>query len=420
MNQAAPKPVSAPTEAAGDDEAHRFGRPPENLPSYQPAPPTRRTKSQVEIRALDLNRRKDRAAFIDMAPPLYEADPHYIAPLRHNMMHFLRPAQNPALRNLDIESFVAVQDGRTLGRITAHIDRAFDAYHETKAGFFGFFECVPSQEIAHALLGTALASLERRGAKEVFGPLNFTTNHQSGLLIENFDRPAFIENNYNPPYYQDLIESFGFGKAKDLLAWWIDVGQGLDNPKVARVAKVAERIRKREGITVRGLNMRDLDGEIERVFSLYNRSWEKNWGFVPLDREEFSTIARELRSIVIPSLVIFVEVKGEPVGFSCTLPNINEVMPRNGRLLPFAWWRLWRGMKRTQHGRLYTLGVVPEYRKRGLEALMFVETVKRGKAAGFSGGEIGWTLEDNDLINRAIESMDGYIDRRYRIFGMKL
>jgi ribosomal protein S18 acetylase RimI-like enzyme len=159
---------------------------------------------------------------------------------------------------------------------------------------------------------------------------------------------------------------------------------------------------------------------VERIFTLYNEAWQKNWGFVKVARKEFETIVHDLKQVIVPDLVIFVEFEGKPVGFVCTLPNINEVMPKNGRLFPFGWYKPLVGMKSIKHGRLFTLGVIPQYRKRGLESLLFIETVKRGKAAGLVGGEIGWTLEDNDLINRAIETMDGRLDRTYRILGMSL
>ena len=186
------------------------------------------------------------------------------------------------------------------------------------------------------------------------------------------------------------------------------------------MARIAERIKKREGVTVRGLNLKDVEGERKRLFELYVKAWEKNWGFVPVDPAEFEWLTKDLLEIVIPELVIFVELEGKVVGFCSTIPNVQEVMPKDGKIFPFGWWKLLTGMKKIKSARLYTLGMLPEFRKRGLESLMFSETVVRAQAVGIINGEIGWTLEDNDLINRAIESMDGRVDRRYRILGLKL
>lgn len=419
-----PDEISAVERKKGVDplrEEYRFGRPPENLPKFEPPVPTRVTETAgVRLEILDLRRPRDRMRFLDMAAPIYRGDPNYIEPLRLERMKFLDPSRNPSFASLEVLPLLAHANGKVVGRITAHIDRAYDAYHECRAGWFGFFECINDRRVAHALLDEAARWLKGRGATEMIGPFNFTSSHQIGLLVENFDRPPFVEMTYNPRYYEELLTSFGLAKAKDLFAWWIDIRQGLENPKVARVARIAERVRQRAGVTVRAARMADFDREVERVFDLYNRAWEKNWGFVKITPKEFEAIVRDLKQVVEPELVLFVECQDRPVGFSCTLPNINAIMPKDGRLFPFGWYKLLFGRKAIKEARLFTLGVLPEYRKQGLESLMFIETVERARKLGFHGGEIGWTLEDNDLVNRAIEAMDGRLDRRYRVLGLSL
>lgn len=404
----------------GGDE-FRFGRPPENLPPLEPAVPTRIVDAQgVRLEDVDLSNGRDRSRFLDMVAPIYSGDPNFIVPLKMERMKFLDPARNPSFENLEVRPMLAHLHGRAAGRITAHVDRAYNRYHNANVGWFGFFECINDRRVAHALLQEAVTWLKGKGCTELVGPMNFTTNHQVGLLVENFDRPAYVEMTYNPRYYEELITSFGFGKAKDLFVWWIDISGGIENEKIARMARITDKIKRREGISLRALDMKRFDEEIDRLFGLYNAAWQKNWGFVPLTRKEFEAITNDLKQIVIPEIVLFVEVGGKAVGFSCALPNVNEVMPKNGRLFPFGWWRLATGMRKVKHGRLFTLGVVPEYRKRGLEALMMVETVVRAKNIGLVAGEIGWTLEDNDLINRAIQGMDAKLDRRYRLLGLRL
>lgn len=413
-------PEAAKQEVQDDKDLYRFGRPPDLRSFAQDAPGRVTDFSGVEVKEIDLSSRSARSHFLDMADPLYAGDPNYISPLRMHFMKFLDPAKNPAFENLEVRALIAYQNGKPVGRMTVHVDRKYNEYHESKSGFFGFFESVNDRKVAHALLQNGVDWLKAKGIEEIFGPMNFTTNHQVGLLVNNFDRPPFVEETYNPRYYEELLTSFGFGKAKDLYVWWVDVTNGLESKKRQRLARIADRVRKREGVSFRQVNMKDAQAEKERIYDIYVKAWEKNWGFVPLSKKEFMFLAADLELIVIPEMFMFAEVNGKPVGFTGTIPNINEVLPRNGRLFPFGWWKFLTRRKKVGHGRLYTLGVIPEYRKRGLEAVMIVETVIRGQAVGFAGGEIGWTLEDNDLINRAIEQTEGYLDRTYRILGLRL
>lgn len=414
-------PEAEAREKKTDGEVYRFGQPPE-LPPWEPATPGRVTDvASVRIEPLDLTRRADRQRFIDMPEPLYEGDPHYIAPLRLQMDKFLDPKRNPSFDSLEVHAFLAYQGRRPVGRMTAQIDRMYNDYHESKTGFFGFFESINDRTVAHAIIDHGLRWLKDRGMREAIGPANFTLNHQVGLLVENFDRPPFVEETYNPRYYEELLTSYGLAKAKDLLVWWTESASGMTSKNRRRIDRISRKIQEREGISIRHVDLSRANEEMELMFELYVQAWQKNWGFAPVTKREFLWIASDLQEIIIPELVLFVEVGGRAVGFSATVPNVNERLPRNGRLLPFAWTKLlFGGAKKVRTARLYTLGTLPEYRKRGLESLMFRETLLRAREAGILGGEIGWTLEDNDLINRAIETMDGHIDRRYRLLGIEL
>jgi GNAT superfamily N-acetyltransferase len=405
-----------------DDDDYRFGAPPTNLPKLEPAPSGRvRERGDVRVETIDLGQKAARKRFLDVADAVEGGDPNFISPLRMERMKFLDTAHNAALAALEMKVMIAVRAGRDVGRITAHVDRAYNEYHGVKVGWFGFFESIDDTAVAHALLDEAVQWVKAKGAREIIGPNNFTTNHQCGLLVENFDRPPFVEMTYNPAYYERLISSYGFGKAKDLLAWWIDVTKGTDDPKMKRYHDVSQKVQKRYGLRIRGANMADFEGEVGRIFRLYNDSWQKNWGFVPVTEPEFKTIAADLKQIIVDSLVLFVEDKnGTPVAFSVTLPNVNEVMPKNGRLFPFGWWKLLTGLKKIKQARLMALGVHPSHRQRGVEAMLCIETALRAKNLGMTGGEIGWTLEDNVLINRAVETFGGQLDRRYRMLGIDL
>lgn len=401
-------------------EEYPFGAPPTDLPSLDPAPPGRVTERVgVEIVTVDLSIRRDRKRFMNVADPLYANDPNYIAPLRIDQNKFLDPEKNKAFRYLDVRAFIAVRDDRDVGRLTVQVDHEYERHNGKRVGFFGFFESVDDVRVAHAMLDEGLRWLKAQGCVEVFGPANFTLNHQAGCIIDNFSRPPMVEESYNLPYYEKLLTSFGFGKAKDLYIWWIDLDDGLDTPRRSRIAKIADRVRNREGVTLRTGRVKEIDKEIERIFDIYVAAWEKNWGFAPPLKEEFLDLAEPMKQIVIEDLALFVEVEGKPVAFALTLPNVNEKLPKNGRLFPFGWTGL-LSLKKTETGRLWTLGTIPEYRKRGLESMLFIETLKNCRKNGIMRGEIGWTLEDNWLINRAIEAMEGRRDRTYRIFGLTL
>lgn len=405
---------------------HPFGAPPKDLPAFDPGPATRlHDAAGVRLEAVDLANSGDRRRFLALAPPLYQGDPNWITPLWMERMHFLDPKKNPGIAQIEMRALIAVSGGRDVGRITAHVDHAYDRYHATRAGWFGFFECINDRRVAHALLRAACDWLRQKGATEVIGPMNFNTNGQAGLLVQNFDRPPCIEMTYNPRYYEPLITSYGFKKAKDLFVYWIDVHAPLENPKIARVAKIAEKIKQREGVSIRHGDKRRWKEEVELLFSIYNRAWTKNWGYVPVNKAEFEQLANSVKPILREEVVLIVEVRGDPVGFAMTLPDVNEIMPRNGKLLPLGWAKMLTGMRKIRtgkikHGRLMVLGMAPEYRKRGLESLLFLETALRCNQIGLHSGEVGWTLEDNHLINRAVESMDGKLDRRYRLFGLTL
>ena len=392
------------SEAASTSAEELFGRPPVDLPSFDPPPASRQHDPNLEIRVLDFRSKRDRKLFMDVGDAFYRGDPNYIAPLRLQQDKFLDPAKNPAYEHIDVRPMIAYRDGRPVGRLSVQIDHDFEVYNDKKTGLFGFFESTDDPTVAHTMLTDGIQWLKDRGCVEVLGPANYNLTHPCGLVVKNFDRPAFVEELYNHAYYQPLIESFGLAKAKDLYAWWLDIDEGMNHPKRSRIERISQRIVKKE---------------IGVVHHLFTQAWEKNWGFNPISAKEFEWICEDIAAIAIPELIVFMQIEGRDVGFVLTMPNINENLPKNGKLLPFGWMKMLR-IKKTQHARLYLLGILKEYRRRGLESVLMSETVKRCNALGINSGEIGWTLEDNHLINKSIEAMNGHVDRIYRIYGMRL
>ncbi|WP_306440948.1 N-acetyltransferase, partial [Corallococcus aberystwythensis] len=359
----------------------------------------------------------DRTAFIRLPYSLYRDDPNWVPPLEMERRDFLDPKKNPFFDYAEVELFLARRGQDVVGRVAAIKNPRHMEFHGTKEGFFGLFECVNDAGVARGLLDAASAWLKARGVDTVLGPANFSSNQDWGLLVEGYEVPPALMMPYNPAYYAGLLETCGFTKAKDLFAFELSAS----TPPPEKVARIAEKIRQREGVTVRAVNLKDFPAEVARIKEIYNAAWEKNWGFIPFTDREFAHMAKEMKAIVRPELVLIAEVKGEPVAFSMTLPDANEAFKAaNGRLttfgLPIGLVKLVLASRRLKRLRLLTLGIKEGYRRRGLDAILYLDTLRTAKELGYSGGEISWTLEDNHLVNRAIESMGGRRSKTYRVF----
>jgi hypothetical protein len=256
------------------------------------------------------------------------------------------------------------------------------------------------------------------------GPMNPSTNHECGLLVEGFDDAPTVMMTYNPPYYAKLLEGWGLGKAKDLLAYTIDSKNKFSERLIAQ----AERLKRRGSVTFRPVNMKDFDGEVERILEIYNDAWEKNWGFVPMDREEFRHMAKDMKLILDPELLMIAEVKGETAGFALALPDANQAIAkvRDGELLPtgilkLLWHLKGPARKKTiKRCRIITLGIKKAYQQYGIGPLLYNEYVTKGPKLGYKICEASWILEDNVQMNRALEHMCGERTKVYRIYDRAL
>ena len=330
---------------------------------------------------------------------------------------FLDPKKNPWFEFGSVELFLARRDGKVVGRIAAVNDPHWNDYYKTKLGFFGMFESIDDVAVAKGLFDAAASWVKAQGFAEMMGPFNFSTNYECAVLVEGFEAPPAVMMTYNPRYYDALYAACGLTKAKDL--WAYDLSSSVPPPE--KVVRVAEKIRQREGLVVRPIKMDDFANEVRRVKEIYNAAWEDNWGFVPMTDHEFDHIAKEMKAILRPELVLIAEVKGEPVAFSMTLPDANYALKAaGGRLtkwgLPIGLIKLLLASRRIRRLRLITLGIKEGFRKRGIDAVLYLDTITTAKRLGYSGGEISWTLEDNHLVNRAIEMMGGKKTKTYRIY----
>ncbi len=373
--------------------------------------------SQADVTVTPAQSSGDREAFIRFPYDLYRGDPNWVPPLEMERRDFLDPKKNPWFQFGVAELFLARRDGKVVGRIAGVVDPRYNEFHGSNLGFFGMFESINDEAVARGLFDAASAWLKAQGFPEMLGPLNFSTNYECSVLVEGFEASPAVMMAYNPRYYPALYEACGFTKAKDL--WAFDVASSQPPPE--KVVRVAEKIRQRSGVVVRPVRMSDFAAEVQRVKDIYNAAWENNWGFVPMTEAEFDHMAKDMKPLVVPELLLIAEVKGEPVAFSMTIPDANYALKAaGGRLtrfgLPIGLVKLALAARRIRRLRLITLGIKSGFRRQGLDAILYLDTITTARRLGYSGGEVSWTLEDNHLVNRAIESMGGVRSKTYRIY----
>jgi ribosomal protein S18 acetylase RimI-like enzyme len=362
--------------------------------------------------------RGQRREFVELPWRIYAGDAGWCPPLKLEAHASIDPAKHPFYKHGKAVQFIARQAGQVVGRISVSDDPNYNAEHDANVGCFGMFETVDDPEVARSLLNAAARWLRGQGRTSIIGPIDYSTNYQAGLLIEGFDTPQRIMMNHHRPYYGELLERWGLKKAKDMYAWWFEA----NNPALADWTRRAARLAARGGVTIRPVRTDDFDAEIERCLKVYNQTWEKTWGFVQMTPEEFRHTAYQLKQFAVPELLLMAEVAGETIGFCVTLPDMNEaVRPVNGNLttwgLPIGLVRLLRGMKQIHTARMAVLGVLPGYRKRGIAELMILQAFQYGsQQLGYTGAELGWTLEDNEMINRTVQSVGAQRYKRFRIY----
>jgi hypothetical protein len=324
---------------------------------------------------------------------------------------------NPFYRQAERALFIARQDGRVVGRIAAIENRAHNAFHKDRVGFFGFFESIPSADVARALFDAARSWLAHRGLTTMRGPMNPSTNHDCGLLVDGFDQHPVFLTSWNPPYYESLVRESGLCAAKELLGYWLPYGEaGFQVPP--RLEALAKRAAERAHLTFRDLEPKRFWQEVERCWEVYNSAWEENWGFVPMSREEFLHMAKSLKPVLIPQFAFLAEVNGEPAGFMLSAPDFNLVFKRirNGRLFPWGLWHLLVGKSRLRTGRVIALGVKREFRTGSVLPVFMHEAARRAIAFGSPGAEASWVLEENQAMRQPIEAFGGRVYRRWRIY----
>jgi len=374
----------------------------------------------VSVTVTPVSDKRELAQFLKIPYRIYgKKHPQYVHPLLAQTKAFLSPKKNPFFRHADTQLWVAHDGAIPVGRIAACVDHLSNDYHQEKVGFFGFYEAPQDPDVGQAMLETAAAWIREQGMTVMRGPGCFTTNHDYlGLLVEGHELRPVIGMPWQPPYYLGQMESFGLTKAKDLLAWDYRVE---DNKMPERLGRFAERLQRRQDFTIRRFRMNKFWEEVEIVRKLYFEAWKDNWGFVPMDEEEFRHSAKDMKSMVDPGLLLIAERDGEPIGFSMSTQDFNQALqPLHGSLLPFGWLKFLLTKGKIKGCRTLLLGVKPEHRQRGVDVLLIHESIRYGLSVGYTQTEGSWVLEDNEGMNRIMEKNGGRVKNVYRVLEKAL
>jgi GNAT superfamily N-acetyltransferase len=371
----------------------------------------------VGVELKTVSGRRDLKAFIDLPFRLNANHPLWVPPLKLERRLFLSRRSNAFFSHGEAEYFLAVRDGTVVGRISAHVNHAFNDHRGARWGWFGFLDFERDPEVLRALLDAASEWLRERGQERMVGPASFAMNDESGVLIEGYDLRPMILQPWNPPYYAELLEEAGMAKAMDLLMWNLEVEE---RSKVLPVIwELAERVQSEHGIRVRPMRRRQLRKDLDAFADVYNAAWSKNWDFVPYSKKDLDAYAQELQLAFDKNWFMIAEKEdtGEVVGMAITVPDLNQVLEQmHGRLLPLGWWKFLTKGRRIDRVRVGFLGVKPEYQHTGVAAKLYEEHYNAAERTPQSGGEMGWILETNTAMNRGMEAMGGRVVKRYRVY----
>lgn len=374
-----------------------------------------------EISVIPVESDYDKKRFIEFPYKLYANDSNWVEPLRFDVKNNLDTKKNPFYSHARLKMWIAVKNAEVVGRVAAIINDNHNSFHNEKTGFFGFFESIDDKSVSAPLLDAALGFLRNEGMITARGPVSPSTNDECGLLVSGFDKEPVMLMPYNPPYYEELLTSYGFAKAKDMYAFWISKDVIKDQKMMDKLERITEMIKKREGIVYRNLNMKDFNNEVRRVKEVYNDAWSRNWGFVPLTDDEIDHLAKNLKMAVDPDFVQFADIDGKPVGFSLTLPDINQAIKGlNGKLFPLGVFKFLANKKKINRLRVIIMGVKKEYQKMGIDAGFYRDVIKAGNRKGYTGAEISWVLEDNFAMVQTAEKLGAKIYKTLRIFDKVL
>ncbi len=368
---------------------------------------------KIEIHSV--NSKQDLLNFIKFPWKIYSDDPNWVPPLISDQQRLFNQKENPFFNHSLIELFLAYKNREIVGRVAAILNNNHNKYHDTKIGFFGFFESVNNKNVINMLLTAVKDWLANKGCNQIMGPINFSINDQVGFLIDGFNSPPFIMLSYNPQYYHETIEDLGFKKAKDFFSYIVYERTFVNNVKVQRIN---QRLQKRYPVKTREPILDKFDSELELIRNIYNDSFANSWGFVPMNALEFKFKTDQLKEIVDPKLILIAEYDNDPAGFVLALPNFNEVLIkiRDGRLFPFGLFKIFRYRNKIRSVRIIAVCIRRKYKHLGLGSLFYDEITNRIFKQGYNHFEMSWVMEDNKVMNKIVNKLGGKKYKTYRVY----
>jgi hypothetical protein len=371
-----------------------------------------------EITVKPVTTKSELNQFMKFPWKIYKDDKYWVPPLLMEQKTLLSKQKNPFFKAATAEYFLAFRNGDIVGRIAAIKNDIHLKYHNDASGQFGFFECINDQQVANALFDTAKSWIKAQGLKYMRGPANPSSNDIYAMLIEGFDDSPRLLMPYNPEYYIKLCENYGMKKAKDMYAWKLVNEKLMASEKLKRGQ---ELVRKRYNMKISQLDMKNFQRDLEKFKFVYNKAWAPNWGFVPMTEEQIDAMAKDMKPLAEPSLVLFGEMDDKLVGAALVMLDYNVIFKQmNGRLFPFNFIKLFTQKKKIKWARILTLGIIPEHQKKGLDTIFYWEIVNRAADIGIRLGEASWVLEDNDMMNRGLELMNAERYKKYRIWEVEI
>jgi len=364
----------------------------------------------------------DVAAFLDMPHTLYAGDPGWTPPLRAEAKKQLNPRKNPFFAHADVALFTAWRNGKPVGRCSAQVDHEHLRVHEDSTGFFGFFDTAEDAKAGEALLDAAGDWCAERGMTRLRGPFSLCINEEIGVMVEGFDEPSMMLTPYHRPYQGSIVEAAGFRPVKDVLTWQHDI----DRPP-ERAMRAHAAIMDMDEVYLRPVDKRRLADEMRIVRAIFNEAWQENWGFVPWTEAEFKKMVKDFEFILVENLALVAEIDGEPVAICICIPNLNDwIRDMRGRMGPINLAKLlWRSKAQPPvSAKVPLMGMRQKIRRdrryAGLPTALCVELYKQLRRSGVGRAELGWTLDDNHLINATITRVGGRPVKRHRVYEKAL
>ncbi|MFT7641326.1 MAG: hypothetical protein ACI9G1_003073 [Pirellulaceae bacterium] len=369
----------------------------------------------ANLEVIPVQNRREEKQFVNLAWDIYRDDPNWVPPLIQNQLELLNYRRHPFYDDGEIQTFLALRDGKPVGRIAAIVNNGHIRRHKEQRGFFGFFESIDDQEVTNLLFDAARDWLKERDITKIRGPMNPSMNYECGLLIDGFDSQPTFMMTYNRPYYQKLIEDYGFVKTQDMYAFWghTDMIEGLDK----KLKFVVEEATRRFDVKLRMIDKSRFLEDVKMFLDIYNQSLVGTWGFVPMSEGEINMMAKSLKHLIVPEMTSVAEVDGRPVGASFGLLDYNPRIKKiNGRLFPFGFMRLLWNKRAIKRVRIISTNVIPEYHKWGLGLVILDRLVPDLFRLGVEEAEFSWVLESNHLSYKTLKRGGAHLTKSYRLF----